>query len=150
MRRTRRRRCLCCGELFRPDPRNRARQRFCTKSGCRSASKAASQRRWLQKPENRKYFCGSAHVERVRAWRARCRPPAPDSSKQLRPLQDWSRAQTSEKTSEALTVTLQDIFHSPTALLAGLVAHITGSRVQEVILTTSRRLVQVGKEILDG
>ena len=36
---------------------------------CRQASKAASQRRWLRKPDNRDYFSGPTHVERVRQWR---------------------------------------------------------------------------------
>ena len=70
MRRTRRRKCLCCGKLFRADARNRSRQKYCPKEACREASKAASQRRWLEKPENQNYFSGPLHVGRVRAWRA--------------------------------------------------------------------------------
>jgi hypothetical protein len=66
------RECLHCKELFDPGIRHRWRQKFCTKPGCRTASKAASQRRWLSKPENRdhfNHFRGSANVERVRRWR---------------------------------------------------------------------------------
>jgi hypothetical protein len=33
------------------------------------ASKKASQQDWLGKPENRDYFCGAQHVNRVQAWR---------------------------------------------------------------------------------
>jgi len=66
----RRRKCLCCGELFRADPRNRRHQRHCGKAACRKASKAASQRRWLAKAENRDYFQGAINVARVQAWRA--------------------------------------------------------------------------------
>ena len=69
MRRARGRKCLSCGEVFRADARNRWHQRYCAKAACASASKAASQRRWLAKPQNRDYFCGPVHVERVRAWR---------------------------------------------------------------------------------
>jgi hypothetical protein len=47
-----RRKCKCCLKLFRPDPRNRRHQYYCSASGCRAASKAASQARWLAKPEN--------------------------------------------------------------------------------------------------
>jgi len=50
MKRGTRRKCLCCGSLFRPDPRNRRHQRYCSQPACRKASKAASQRRWLSKP----------------------------------------------------------------------------------------------------
>ena len=70
MRRRRRRKCLNCGELFRPNPRNVHHQRYCSEPPCRKASKAASQARWLAKPQNRDYYRGPAHTERVRAWRA--------------------------------------------------------------------------------
>jgi hypothetical protein len=68
---TRRRRCLCCRELFTSDPRLRHRQKYCSERECRAASKQSSQRRWLRKPENQDYFRGEQHVERVQAWRAR-------------------------------------------------------------------------------
>lgn len=61
--------CANCRQRFRADPRNAWHQRYCAASACRAASKAVSQRRWLAKPENRDYFCGPEHVERVRAWR---------------------------------------------------------------------------------
>jgi len=64
------RKCLHCGVFFRPDPRNVTRQKYCSTPGCRKASKAASQRRWLDKPENRDYFRGPENVRRVREWRA--------------------------------------------------------------------------------
>jgi hypothetical protein len=66
-----RRRCKCCLKLFRPDPRNRRHQRYCSSPACRAASKAASQARWRAKPENRGYFQGPVHVARVKAWRSR-------------------------------------------------------------------------------
>jgi hypothetical protein len=64
-----RRKCRCCSELFLPDYRNRERQHYCGKPGCRHASKVASQRRWFRKPGNRDYFRGPKEVERVRTWR---------------------------------------------------------------------------------
>ena len=68
-----RRKCKCCLKLFRPDPRNRNRhhQRYCSVPACRAASKAASQARWLTKPENQGYFRGPVNVARVQAWRSR-------------------------------------------------------------------------------
>jgi hypothetical protein len=45
-----RRKCKCWLKLFRPDPRNRHHQRYCSVPACRAASKAASQARWLAKP----------------------------------------------------------------------------------------------------
>ena len=65
----RRRKCLNCEQLFRPDPRDLRHQRYCSTPACRKASKAASQARWLAQPHNRTYFRGPEHVARVRAWR---------------------------------------------------------------------------------
>ena len=64
-------RCKCanCHQRFRADARNAWHQRYCKEAACRAASKAASQRRWLDKPENHDYFCGPEQVARVRAWR---------------------------------------------------------------------------------
>ena len=67
MTKRRRPKCLNCGQLFRPDPRNLRHQRYCSASVCRKASKAASQARGLAKPQNRNYFRGPEHVARVRA-----------------------------------------------------------------------------------
>jgi len=67
--RIRKRKCRCCGVFFTPDHRNRRTQRYCSRPECRKASKAASQRRWFGKPENRDYFRGLHNVERVREWR---------------------------------------------------------------------------------
>lgn len=63
------RKCQHCQTFFVPDPRCARRQRDCSAPQCRQASKAASQHRWLQKPDNREYFTGPTQVERVRAWR---------------------------------------------------------------------------------
>ena len=69
MKKNKRRRCLSCQKLYHPHPRTRSLQKYCPERECRAASKKASQRRWLQKPENRDYFCGPQHVSRVQAWR---------------------------------------------------------------------------------
>jgi hypothetical protein len=58
--------CLCCGEIFSVDVRNRGRQKYCPKRACRAAGKAARQRRWLGKAEDQEYFSGPEHVDRVR------------------------------------------------------------------------------------
>lgn len=61
--------CLNCSILFLPDHRNRGRQQYCSEPSCRKASKAASQKRWLDKPGNQDYFRGSKCVQRVQDWR---------------------------------------------------------------------------------
>lgn len=64
-----RRCCANCHQPFGADARNAWHQRYCAAPACRAASKAASQRRWLTKPENRDYFRGPQHVQRVQLWR---------------------------------------------------------------------------------
>jgi hypothetical protein len=64
----RRTKCLCCGALFTADARNRGRQKYCINEACRRASKAASQQRWLAKPENQAYFRDAQNAARVRGW----------------------------------------------------------------------------------
>jgi hypothetical protein len=61
--------CKYCRTLFIPDPRNANRQGYCSLPECRKASKRASQRRWLRKPENRDHFRGHVNVLRVQQWR---------------------------------------------------------------------------------
>jgi hypothetical protein len=100
-----RRCCANCRQPFRADPRNAWHQRYCAAPACRAASKSASQQRWLAKPENRDYFRGPEHVQRVQRWReahpgysgrgrdsatsaATTQPPA-QSSAATAPLQDF-------------------------------------------------------------
>ena len=64
------RKCLCCREFFDVDHRNRNRQRYCSDTACRRASKAASQAAWLTQPKNATYFSDPIHVARVQAWLA--------------------------------------------------------------------------------
>lgn len=66
---TRKRKCRHCRGFFVPDYRNVGRQHYCSKPPCKQASKADSQRRWLQQPENHDYFRGLDHVHRVQRWR---------------------------------------------------------------------------------
>jgi hypothetical protein len=60
--------CLGCGDIFTADVRNRGRQKYCPKRACRAAGKAARQRRWLAKPENRDYFREGDNAARAREW----------------------------------------------------------------------------------
>ncbi len=105
---TRRRRCLCCQKLFGRDPRVRRRQKYCSEPECRAASKQASQRRWLRKPENHEYFCGEQHVDRVQEWRAQNpgywrKPPLNGE-----PLQEMIRAQPADRDRKSSTLALQE------------------------------------------
>ena len=146
-----RRKCKCCLKLFRPDPRNRRHQYYCSASGCRAASKAASQARWLAKPENQGYFRGPVNVARVQAWRAR----HPGYWRKARgagaALQDVSMAQPIGcivETAIAARSPLQDVLMAQPAVLIGLIAHLVGTPLQDDIVRTTDRLLRLGQDIL--
>jgi len=150
----RKRKCLHCRALFRPDPRNLRHQRYCSKPACRQASKAASQRRWLGKAQNRNYFRGAINVQRVRAWRAAHLGYWKRTGAQTRTaLQEDSLAQAVElkgKTPTLAESALQDLLCVQPLVLIGLIANLTGTALQEDIAQTGRRLQQLGEDILSG
>ena len=131
MKQHRQRNCRHCGDLFRPDPRNRRHQRYCCKSECRKASKTASQRRWLDKAQNRDYFRGAANVERVRTWRAAhpgyWRRPGAQSTSALQEDSSAQSVETHEKSRALAAVALQDLLCAQPLVLIGLIANLTGT-----------------------
>jgi hypothetical protein len=142
-----RRRCLCCRTLFRPDPRNRRHQRYCSMPRCRAASKAASQARWLATPKGRDYFRGPTNVVRVQDWRSR----HPRYWSRAGPLQDHSLAQPADFPSEVSDFAgpaLQDFITAQPAVLIGLIAHLVGTPLQDSIFRTTDRLLRLGQDIL--
>lgn len=149
MGRTRRTRCRHCLEFFRADARNRGRQQYCAKPECRRAGKAVRQRRWLDQPQNRDYFRGPHNAARVRAWQ-RAHPEYWKRRRQIkqRVLQDASRDQVSDLHEQSTSLVLQDICRAQAPVLIGLIAQLSDSLLQEDIATTSRRLLQRGRDLL--
>jgi hypothetical protein len=109
------------------------------------------------KEENRDHFRGSANVIRVQQWRSthpgywRLKP-----AKEPEPLQDLLIEKIEEnpvvdtpKTSSPNSA-LQDLLNEQPAVLIGLIAHLTGSALQDHIALTARRLQQLGSDILNG
>ena len=149
--------CLCCREIFLPDPRNRHHQEFCQKEPCRQASKRASQRRWLAKPENTGHFGGPDEVERVRQWR-QSHPGywRTHKRKSAGTLQDIYHNQATDSQSVAegdpqdlFRRTLQDVCLAQTPLLVGLLSQLIDSALQEDIVGFARRMVAKGQDLLD-
>lgn len=152
MRQIRQRKCLACGTLFQPDYRVGQKHRYCSSPPCRQASHRASQARWFQKPENRKYFRGSLHVDRVRKWQKahpdwrRRRQKRPSGLHDMRllqriPVQDDTRDE---------GVGLHDLMLSQPPVVVGLVACLTGSGVglHDEIEQTLRKMHVHGQAIL--
>ena len=149
------RKCKHCKAFFVTDHRNVGRQRYCSEPPCRQASKAASQRRWLHKPENRDHFRGPDNVKRVQQWRqdnpGYWRRKTPQVSQEPDALQDTCMPQgiETQQVNEGLTRhALQDSFFTQPAVLVGLIAQLTGSALQDDIALAARRLQQLGSDIL--
>ena len=154
------RKCLCCGHFFDLDHRNRERQRFCSAAQCRRASKAVSQAAWLAQPQNSGYFRDPILVARVRLWRA-AHPGYGRGKRRTAPaLQDALMVQVPEFTEEPsirgvspkipAEAALQDLLNTPSPVLAGLIAHLFEVTLQEDIAATTRRLVQLGQDVING
>ena len=153
------RKCLCCAKFFDLDHRNRERQRFCSATQCRRASKATSQAAWLAQPQNSGYFRDPVHVARVQAWRAA--HPGYGGGKPRRPpaLQDPLITQSPNSIEECAirgeiaetpsVSALQDLLNSPSPVLAGLIAHLFEVTLQDDIAAATRRLVQLGHDVIN-
>jgi len=143
------RRCLNCGDIFTPEPRNARHQRYCGLAPCKAASKRASQAKWLAKPENRDYHRGPEAVARVQAWRAvhpgySRRPggavPAKASVPETSPRTITESGHASlpvvaaigpQISCNAPPAPLQALLNAQPIVLVGLIAHIWGSVLQE-------------------
>lgn len=151
------RKCLSCGEFFLPDHRSGVRQRYCSGAPCRRASKAASQAAWLARPANRDYFSGAVHVARVQAWRAAHPGYSLGRVRPSRALQDSLAPQVPDAIEECANraqapeaVALQDLLNAESPLLTGLVAHLFQPALQDDMASTTRRLVQLGRDVING
>src|ERR1700739_4186490 len=137
-----RRKCQDCKAFYLPDRRNLHHQRYCSEAACRRQSKAESQRRWVQKPENQNYFSGPQNSQRVKEWRKRnpgyWRKKSPPPQE---PLQDLCRTQVAQdeevKTIE-ISDALQDVLVMQPAVMVGLISMMTGSALQEAQSAGSR------------
>ena len=146
------RKCAHCKKFFVPDPRHRQRQRYCVAPECRRASKAASQARWFGRPENRDYFRGSENVARVQAWRAENPGYGRCPGKRRAALQEMMNAQVTTAQGPAdqdEVMALQETWRAQPPLLVGLIAHLTGTALQEDMAPVMRRLITRGQTLLE-
>jgi len=145
-------RCRNCRKLFIADHRNRDRQKYCGRAECCKASKAASQRKWLNKPENKDYFRGKLNVQRVQRWRKQ-NPEywKKKCSNKVIALQDPLTTQLLEKNKDKPQVAnnaLQDLLEMQTPVIIGLISNFIGSALQDDIAETLLRMQQSGQDIL--
>jgi hypothetical protein len=149
------RKCRNCNEVFSADPRNRRHQRYCSKPVCRRASKAASQTRWLGKPENAGYHRGNPkNAARVKAWQA----AHPGYWKRRRRkgsgvLQDLLIPELADNQREIAQddrVVLQDLSRVQVPLMMGLIAHLSDLSYADDIAGMANRLVARGQALMGG
>lgn len=153
MKRKRRRKCRCCGALYRPDYRNRHHQRYCDLPACQIASRKVSQRRWLTQSKNRDYHHGRDQMDRVRTWR-KAHPGywrrKPVALQDLCPSQDTKQQHdTSELVAEILPKArpLQDLCLAQDPLFIGFMSILTDT-LQEDIAPLVARFQTHGQLIL--
>jgi hypothetical protein len=96
-------------------------------------------------------------VARVQAWRAAHPGYSRGRRRLARTLQDGliaqaveSVEQTAVRTAPVGEAALQDLLHAPLPVLAGLIAHLFEVTLQDDIAATTRRLVQLGEDVLRG
>jgi len=150
MRKIKKKKCCNCKQLFIPDHRNRKKQEYCKTDPCRKASKAASQKKWLSKPENEDYFRCPDNVKRVQEWR-RNNPGYRKRAKPSTTLQDFLTPQPVENIvyNDNIDVSpLQDLLMAQPPVIIGLLSNLTGSVLQDDIANTLLRMQQSGQEIL--
>jgi hypothetical protein len=134
-----RRKCRHCKAFFIPDPRNRFHQRYCGQPACRRASKAASQRKWESRPENRDYYCGSEKATKVRAWNQ------PTVLPEVLPAQTTPVEQDPVQDGRAV---LPEFWHGQPPILIGFIAQMTGCVLPEDIAVVANRLIARGQALM--
>ena len=154
---TRQHRCKNCNDLFKPDPRNLKRQKFCKKSDCKIASKRYSQQKWLEKPKNKDHFSGPVNVIRVQQWRQE-NPgywKRKKSKKTTSLIEGVLQETLSTKTitgkgssSDLMQNALQDSLSAKTLVIIGFDTQLNKSALQDIIDFTDQGTVKLVPDVL--
>jgi len=151
------RKCKNCDDLFKPDPRNLKRQKFCRKSECKEASKRYSQQKWLMKPKNIDYFSGPENVTRVQQWRQQ--NPGYWKQKESKKitsiikgaLQDSLSVKTTISKgfpSDLMQTALQDSLLAKTLVIIGFDTQLNKTALQDIIDFTDQGTVKSVPDVL--
>ena len=129
----RRKRCLCCGELFEPDPRTKGKQRYCSASACQNKRQRQNESAWRERNPD----CLAEQYKRSRLWYQ----SHPGYSRQRRAnnpgLARENRRQTKERSQKARA---RRVFDKSKAILTQLV----GAKPDKCYLTHRARWLLVG------
>ena len=153
----RRRRCKHCHDLYKPDPRNLKRQRFCDKPECKIASKKHSQQKWLIQPKNIDHFSGPENVIRVQQWREqnpgywKRKKPKKTTSLIEGALQETLSTKTTTGkgfSSDLMQNALQDSLSSKTLVIIGFDIQLNKTALQDIIDITDQEVVKLVPNVL--
>lgn len=142
-----RRKCVSCKKLFLPEARNRRHQRCCGKASCRKERKAASDRRWRSRPENREYWSGPENAARARAWQKAHPGYWKGRKKRARVLQVVCAPEPVAWQADNLKV-LQDVWRMQPPLLLGLISKITGTVLHTDMAQITGQLIANGRALV--
>jgi hypothetical protein len=153
----RRRRCKHCDDLFKPDPRNLKRQKFCRKLECKEASTRYSQQKWLMKPKNKDHFSGPENVFRVQQWRQQ--NPGYWKRKESKKITSLIKGALQETLSAKTTIdkgfpndlmqtALQDSLSAKTLVIIGFDTQLNKTALQDIIDFTDQGTVKLVPDVL--
>lgn len=153
--------CLHCRRLFEPDCRHRKDQRYCSRPGCKRASRAASRERWLEKPEQKDWWHGEWNVDRVRQWRAKhpgyWRRWERKKAVALQDTMKTAQVACSEQdaggeTSDCATRHVPELLKAQSPVVVGLIAQMYGEKedgaLQDTIAAVTARLFEKGRAVI--
>lgn len=149
--------CLNCNRSFTPDCRHRLEQRYCGKRQCQRVRRQANLESWRKKPENEGYWRGEWNVERVREWRAlhpgywkkQRRKKAVALQNSIKITQETPKElEKSDLVVNCATKPDGTLLEQQSPVVVGLIAHLTGSTLQNAIGEMTLRLFETGRAVM--
>lgn len=108
----------------------------------------------LNKPENKNYFKGEDNIKRVQKWRkdhpGYWRRKKIDSRNALQDTLIEKSTESQEVTDSLMKDALQDVLFAQPSVFIGIIAQLTGNTLQDDIASATRKLRQLGDDILNN
>lgn len=141
--------CAHCGQHFIVNPRVGRRHRYCSLPECVRISQAVSRQKWLKRNGGKKYFLDSNAKDRVQSWR-KTHPRYWRKKSAEKRVKQPKYVLTKSLKAILGDVALQDSIDTNLPLKIGIISHLAGSALQDVIAKEIRRLMFRGHAILRG
>ena len=141
---------------FIPEPRSAGRQKFCSRSECRKASRRESIQRWMKNTGNGTYHSGEKAITRVQTWRKanpgywRRRKEIPNAKNNNHQKPVMLNSVLAEFALQDICPALQDSWKPQVAALVGLIGWLRGSALQDTIAGDLREIMLTGYAVLNA